>query len=135
MIGLRDIEEARDRIAAIVRPTPVYRSDSLSRLAGRPVLLKPEHLQRTGSFKVRGAYNKISRLKPGGEVVAASAGNHAQGVARAAKLTGHRATIFMPVTAALPKVEATRADGALVRLEGTNVDDSIALARAYASTS
>src|SRR6266487_1297822 len=80
VIGLREVEEARDRVAPVLRPTPVDRSDSLSRLAGRPVLLKPEHLQRTGSFKIRGAYNRISRMPAGGEVVAASAGNHAQGV-------------------------------------------------------
>lgn len=106
----------------------------MSDLIGREVLLKPEHRQRTGSYKIRGAYNKISQLVEGCEVVAASAGNHAQGVARAARLTGHRATIFMPATAALPKVEATRADGATVHLEGTTVDEAIVLARAYAKT-
>src|SRR2546423_15537447 len=112
VIGLRDIEEARDRITPIVRPTPVYVSDSLSRVAGRPVLLKPEHLQRTGSFKVRGAYNAISRLPEGCAVVAASAGNHAQGVALAATTTGHKSTIFMPTIAPLPKVQATSDYGA-----------------------
>jgi threonine dehydratase len=134
VISLDDILDARARLAGVLHPTAVELSDTLSRIAGRPVLLKNEHLQRTGSFKIRGAYNKISRLEPGGEVVAASAGNHAQGVARAARLTGHRATIFMPANAALPKVEATRADGATVRLEGSSVDESIALARAYADT-
>ena len=134
MIGLRDVEEARDRVAPVLRPTPVDRSDSLSRLAGRPVLLKPEHLQRTGSFKIRGAYNHISRLAAGGDVVAASAGNHAQGVALAASLTGLRSVIFMPANAALPKVEATRAYGAEVRLEGATVDDCIALARDHAAS-
>ena len=63
VIGLRDIEEARARVAPVIRATPVDHSDSLSRLAGRPVLLKPEHRQRTGSFKIRGAYNRISRLR------------------------------------------------------------------------
>ncbi|MBI4727896.1 MAG: threonine ammonia-lyase [Acidobacteria bacterium] len=132
LVGIAEIEEARARLAPVLLPTPVEGSDSLSRLAGRPVLLKPEHRQRTGSFKIRGAYNLISRLEAGREVVAASAGNHAQGVARAAALTGLRATIFMPVGAALPKVAATRADGAEVRLEGTVLDESIAVARRYA---
>ncbi|MGZ4103992.1 MAG: threonine ammonia-lyase [Actinomycetota bacterium] len=134
MISYDDIADARVRLEGILVPTPVEASRSLSDLAGRKILLKPEHRQRTGSFKLRGAYNKISRLEPGGEVVAASAGNHAQGVARAARLTGHHATIFMPVSAAIPKVEATRADGATIRMEGIVVDDSIALAGAYAET-
>ncbi|MDQ1446724.1 MAG: threonine dehydratase [Acidimicrobiaceae bacterium] len=116
----------------VVRPTPLVASDSLSRLAGRTVLLKPEYRQRTGSFKIRGAYNRISRLPPGGHVVAASAGNHAQGVALAAALTGQRSTIFMPVNAPLPKMEATRGYGATVRLEGNVVDDSLAAAQAFA---
>jgi threonine dehydratase len=134
VISLEDVLDARARLAGVLHPTTVEVSETLSRIAGRTVLLKNEHLQRTGSFKIRGAYNKISRMPSGGEVVAASAGNHAQGVARAARLTGLRATIFMPVSAALPKVEATRADGAVVRLEGAVVDESIALARAYAET-
>ncbi|HLY84091.1 MAG TPA: threonine ammonia-lyase [Acidimicrobiales bacterium] len=134
MIGLRDIEEARARVAPIIRSTPVDRSDSLSLLAHRPVILKPEHRQRTGSFKIRGAYNRISRLERGSEVVAASAGNHAQGVALAATLTGIGSTIFMPVGASLPKIDATRSYGAVVRLEGDTVDDCIALAKAYASS-
>jgi threonine dehydratase len=134
VIDPADIADARARLKGILVPTPLEASASLSELAGRSILLKPEHRQRTGSYKIRGAYNKISRLEPGGEVVAASAGNHAQGVARAARLTGHRATIFMPATAALPKVEATRADGASVHLEGSSVDESIALAHSYAKT-
>jgi threonine dehydratase len=132
VIGLPDIVDARERVAPILRPTPVDHSDSLTRLAGRPVILKPEYLQRTGSFKIRGAYNLISRLEPGREVVTASAGNHAQGVALAATLTGLRSTIFMPVGAPLPKVEATRSYGAVVRLEGEVVDDAMTLAKAYA---
>jgi threonine dehydratase len=135
MIGLADIEAARARIQSVIRRTPVEPTESFTHLAGRPVLLKPEQRQRTGSFKIRGAYNFVSRLPPGTEVVAASAGNHAQGVALAARLTGLRATIFMPVGAALPKVEATRGYGAEVRLEGDAVDDSMAAARVYAATS
>jgi len=95
MIDLGDIVDARARVASIIRPTPASHNESLSALAGRAVILKPEQHQRTGSFKIRGAYNLISRLEPGTEVVAASAGNHAQGVALAATRTGIRSTIFM----------------------------------------
>lgn len=133
LVTLGEIEDARARLAPVVRATPVDRSEQLSRIAGRPVLLKHEERQRTGSYKIRGAYNRIARLDPDTEVVAASAGNHAQGVARAAALTNRKATIFMPVAAPLPKVAATRADGADVRLEGAVVDESLAAARAYAS--
>jgi len=135
VIRLPDIEEARERVAPVIRATPTDRSDSLSALAGRSILLKPEHRQRTGSFKIRGAYNHISRLPPGTEVVAASAGNHAQGVALAAGLTGHRSTIFMPANTPLPKVDATRSYGATVRLEGDVVDDCLGLAKAFAEAS
>jgi threonine dehydratase len=133
LVTVEDIEEARRRIAGVIRPTPVDRSDNLSRLAGRPVVLKPEHLQRTGSFKIRGAYNHISRLEPGAEVVAASAGNHAQGVALASTLCGLRSVIFMPVNVALPKLEATRAYGAEVRVGGDTVDDCMTAAKAFAA--
>ena len=135
MIRLTDIEEASERVAAVIRATPPDRSDSLTALAGRTILLKPEHRQRTGSFKIRGAYNHISRLPPGTDVVAASAGNHAQGVALAATLTGHHATIFMPVNTPLPKVDATRSYGATVRLEGGVVDECLAMAKALAEES
>src|SRR5437588_621428 len=77
LISLDDLLAARDRVKPVIRGTPVDRSDSLSRLAGRAVLLKPEHQQRTGSFKIRGAYNRIAQLRSGIPVVAASAGNHA----------------------------------------------------------
>jgi threonine dehydratase len=132
MVTLPDLVEARERVRGVLRPTPVEPSDSLSGLARRPVLLKPEHRQRTGSFKIRGAYNLICRLQPGAEVVAASAGNHAQGVALAATLTGLRSTVFMPTGASAPKVNATRAYGATVRLEGDVYDDAMAAARLYA---
>jgi threonine dehydratase len=133
LISLDDLLAARDRVKPVIRATPIDRHDSLSRLAGRPVLLKPEHRQRTGSFKIRGAYNHVAQLPPSLPVVAASAGNHAQGVALAASLTARPATIFMPRGAALPKVAATRSYGAEVRLEGERVDDSIALAQAFAA--
>jgi threonine dehydratase len=133
LVGLDDVTEAGRRVSGVRRRTPVDRSETLSRMAGRPILLKPEHLQRTGSFKIRGAYNHISRLDAGRPVVAASAGNHAQGVALAASLTGHKATIFMPANAPLPKVEATRGYGADLVLEGDTVDDCIGLAQRFAA--
>ena len=133
MITSSELAEARARLASVLRPTPVVHSASLSGLAGRSVLLKPEYRQRTGSFKIRGAYNHIVQLPPGVAVVAASAGNHAQGVALAAALTGRTATIFMPSGAALPKIEATRGYGADVRLVGEVVDDAIAAAQAAAA--
>jgi threonine dehydratase len=133
LVGLDDIREAGRRVAGVVRHTPVDQSDTLTRLAGRPILLKPEHLQRTGSFKIRGAYNHISRLAAGRPVVAASAGNHAQGVALAASLTGHPATILMPANAPLPKVEATRNYGAETVLGGDAVDECIAGAKRFAA--
>lgn len=132
MITLADVVDARERVAPILRPTPVRVADSISHAAGRPVLLKPEHQQRTGSYKVRGAYNRISQLAAGVPVVAASAGNHAQGVAFAAGASGRRATIFMPLGASLPKVDATRGYGAEVRLVGGVVDDTLLAARAFA---
>jgi threonine dehydratase len=134
LVSLDDLFEARQRLraAGVLRQTPVDTSDALSKLAGRRVLLKPEYRQRTGSFKIRGAYNHISRLEPGRPVLAASAGNHAQGVALAAALTGRKATIHMPANAPLPKVEATRAYGATVVLAGDSVDDCIASAVAEA---
>ena len=131
LVTVDDVRAARERIAGVLRPTPVDRSDTLSRLTGRPVLLKPEHRQRTGSFKIRGAYNRIAGLEPGTEVVAASAGNHAQGVALAATLTGHRATIFMPASAPLPKIDATTGYGATVQLGGETVDDCIVAAKRF----
>jgi threonine dehydratase len=133
MISLDDVHDARRRLSGIIRPTPAVHAESISRQAGRRLLLKPEHLQRTGSFKLRGAYNLVSRLETdGAEVVAGSAGNHAQGVALAASLTGHASTIFMPASTPLPKIEATRNYGATVRLEPGAVDDALAAARRYA---
>lgn len=132
LVGMDAIRDARERLRGVLRATPTWASDHLTRLAGRPVLLKPEHLQRTGSFKIRGAYNTISRLPPGVPVVAASAGNHAQGVALAASLTGHPATVFMPSAAPLPKVEATRGYGAEVVREGESIEECMVAARAFA---
>ncbi|MCU1378523.1 MAG: Threonine dehydratase, partial [Acidimicrobiales bacterium] len=134
MIERADVEEAAARVAAVIRPTPVHSADAISKVVGRPVLFKPEHRQRTGSFKIRGAYNRISRLDPTTTpaVVAASAGNHAQGVALAAARTGIPSTIFMPSSVSLPKLQATRDYGASVELVAGTVEDAIVAALAHA---
>jgi threonine dehydratase len=128
---LADVEAARGRILAHARATPVYGSETLSRRVGRKVWLKAENLQRTGSFKVRGAVNKLSLL--GGEeraagVIAASAGNHGQAVAWAARELGIKSTVFMPQDAPMAKVEATRNYGADTVLAGAGFDDALAAA-------
>ncbi len=137
MVGLEEISQAADRLRSVIRPTPSVFSHALSKLAGRPVFAKPEQFQRAGSFKIRGAFNKIFVLAEEGaaeEIVAASAGNHAQGVALAASLCDLRSTVFMPAGASLPKVEATRNYGANVHFVPGNVDDAIAAARDYAAS-
>ncbi len=119
----------------MISDTPVLHSRVLSATVAGPVYLKCENLQRTGSFKVRGAYNRIARLsgaERGRGVVAASAGNHAQGVAFAAGLLGCAATVVMPHGAPLPKVQATRDYGAQVILHGSNVEDALHEALAIA---
>jgi threonine dehydratase len=129
-----DVEAARALLAGISRLTPVEGSRPLSELLRGPVLLKCENLQRAGSFKIRGAYVRISRLTDAERargVVAASAGNHAQGVALAASLLGARSTVFMPDGAPLPKVEATKAYGAEVRFCGQTVDEALVAAREF----
>ncbi|HSJ36142.1 MAG TPA: threonine ammonia-lyase [Acidimicrobiia bacterium] len=126
-----EVVAARERFAGRVAVTPLLFADSLSRISGRQVWIKAESLQRTGSFKVRGALNVISQLD-GAPVVAASAGNHAQGVALAAAWSGSEATVFMPEIAPLPKINATRGYGARVELTGTNLADAVVAAREYA---
>jgi threonine dehydratase len=131
---LPDIEAARTRLDGVARVTPVYRSETLSRLAGREVHLKAENLQRTGSFKVRGAYNRISRLSAeerAAGVVAASAGNHGQAVAWAALEVGSHARIYMPQDAPMAKVDATRHYGAEVVLSGNAIEDCLGEASRY----
>jgi threonine dehydratase len=130
-----DVVAARTLLRAVISETPVLHSRVLSETVAGPVYLKCENLQRTGSFKVRGAYARISRLTDAERargVVAASAGNHAQGVAFAAGLLGCSATVVMPEGAALPKVEATRGYGAQVVLSGSCVEDAVAEALGYA---
>jgi threonine dehydratase len=122
----------------VARRTPVESSGVLAGLVGGPVLLKCENLQRAGSFKIRGAYTRISRLSAderAAGVVAASAGNHGQGVALAASLLGARATVFMPHGAPLPKVAATRGYGAEVIFDGHTVDEALVAATAYVAKS
>ncbi|MFC8533979.1 threonine ammonia-lyase [Streptomyces sp. NPDC057249] len=132
---LDDVRGAQKMLSGVAKVTPLEGSRHLSGLVGAPVLFKCENLQRTGSFKLRGAYVRISGLTPverAAGVVAASAGNHAQGVALASALLGVRSTVFMPVGAPLPKVAATREYGARVRLHGTVVDETLAAAQEYA---
>ena len=134
---LADIAAARERIAGIARVTPVYPSETLSRLTGREVLLKAENLQRTGAFKIRGAVNRIALLSDeerAAGVVAASAGNHGQAVAWAAREAGIPATVFVPEDAPMAKVEATRNYGARVELTGAGFDECLADAFDYADT-
>lgn len=134
-VGLADIEEARRVLAGVAITTPMEESRWLSAIAGGPIELKCENLQRTGSFKPRGAYVRISRLSPEERahgVVAASAGNHAQGVALAAQLLGIKATVFMPEGAPIPKEKATRGYGAEVLFHGRYLEDALAEAKAFA---
>jgi threonine dehydratase len=133
---LADIEKAREALRNVSINTPMEESRWLSGMAEGPVLLKAENLQRTGSFKIRGAYLRISRLSDqerANGVVAASAGNHAQGVALAAQMLGIKATVFMPEGAPIPKEKATRGYGAEVRFHGHSVDDALVAAKAFAA--
>lgn len=135
LVTLDRIRAAATLLEPVIRHTPVVASRVLSERAGVPVHLKCENLQRTGSFKIRGAYTRIHGLT-GAErargVVAASAGNHAQGVALAADLLGARSTVFMPRGAPLPKLAATKAYGADVHLVGEVLEDAIAEALEFA---
>src|SRR6476646_2597064 len=133
--GLPEIERARERLEGVARVTPVFPSETLSRLAGRPVRLKAENLQRTGSFKIRGAYVKLSSLDPercAAGVVAASAGNHGQAVAWAARELSAPARIFMPQDSPMATVDATRNYGAEVDLTGQALEETLTDALAYA---
>lgn len=134
LLTLDQINTAASRLSAVVRQTPVIASRMLSHHTGEQVWLKCENLQLTGSFKTRGAYNRIANLSAEERargVVAASAGNHAQGVAWAATQLGIASTVFMPITVPLPKLAATKAYGAQVHLIGDTVDDALVAAREY----
>jgi len=133
---LADIEAARERLGGRARVTPVYGSETLSQLTGGRVWLKAENLQRTGSFKIRGAVNKLATLgeaERAAGVMAASAGNHGQAVAWAARELGIAATVFMPQDAPMAKVEATQGYGAETVLTGALFDDAMAAATARAA--
>ncbi len=132
---LAEVEAARVIVQRVAQVTPMETSRYLAEVLGAPVLLKCENLQRTGSYKIRGAYHRISQLSDEEKargVVAASAGNHAQGVAFAARELGIQATIFMPIGVALPKLQATRAYGAEVVLRGHTVSEPLAAAQEFA---
>jgi threonine dehydratase len=135
LVTIEDIKLARKVLEGICITTPLEHSRQLSKPVGGYVHFKCENLQRTGSFKIRGAYVRIARLTEDERdrgVVAASAGNHAQGVALAAQLLGCASTVFMPEGAPLPKIAATRAYGAEIRMHGRTVDDALAEAKRYA---
>lgn len=135
---LREIEAARDRLAGIAQLTPIHYSETFSRRAGRTVLLKAENLQRTGAFKIRGAVNRIATLSESERaagVVAASAGNHGQAVAWAARESGVESTVFMPQDTPMAKIDATRNYGARVELAGEFFDDALKAALDFVETS
>jgi threonine dehydratase len=135
LVSLEQIKVARQVLAGVVRQTPMEHSRVLEQRFGGPVYLKCENLQRGGSFKIRGAYLRIhglSGVERARGVVAASAGNHAQGVALAAQMLGTAATVYMPRGASLPKVTATRGYGATVHLVGDALQDALAEATAFA---
>ena len=122
-----EIETARKRLAGIIKATPLLRSDTFDRLVGAQVYLKPENRQKTGSFKIRGAYNRLATLSPEEArrgVIAASAGNHGQALSYAASRAGVRATIVMPRAAAIAKIDATLAYGQKVVLEGSDYQEA-----------
>jgi len=132
---LEAFQAARENVAQIAIVTPVLHSNFLTEVTGTDVFLKAENLQRTGAYKLRGAFNRISKLTADERargVVAASAGNHAQGVALAASKLGIKATIFMPVGASLPKVQATRGYGAEVVLVGANFAEALKASQEFA---
>ncbi len=132
MVGIDDIRRAAEGLRGVAHRTPITHSDTLSRLAGCDVLLKHENRQKTGSFKVRGAYTKIRSLdadQRAAGVVAPSAGNHAQAVAWAAHSAGVPAVVYMPEAASLAKVGATEGYGATVRLVGASIEESVIAAR------
>lgn len=135
-VKLDDIYAAQQQLAGVIMDIPVANARWLSEQVGGPVYLVPENLQRAGSFKIRGAYNRLANLTPEERargVVAASAGNHGQGVALAARLLGINATVFMPVGATIPKVEATRGYGATVKFVGATIDEALVAAREFSA--
>src|SRR5664279_1622017 len=136
-VSVEEVRAAAELLRGVARYTPMESSRPLAAAVDGPVFLKCENLQRTGSFKIRGAYVRISRLtdrERAAGVVAASAGNHAQGVALAASLVGSTAQVFMPVGASIAKLTATRAYGATVELVGDTLDDALEAANAFSAS-
>ena len=134
VVSLASIQAAAENLDGVIRPLPLAGAQWLERLVGGEVRLVTENLQRAGSFKIRGAYNRISRLTDAERargVVAASAGNHAQGVAVAAQLLGVHVTVFMPEGATIPKVQATLGYGADVRFHGDSIDQALEAAQEF----
>ncbi|MCF8530110.1 MAG: threonine ammonia-lyase [Candidatus Nanopelagicales bacterium] len=134
-VTVADIEQARETISGVINQLPIANARWLTEMVGGPVYLVPENLQRAGSFKIRGAFNRLSRLtseEKARGVVAASAGNHAQGVALAAQTLGIKSTVFMPIGATIPKVEATKGYGADVEFFGTSIDEALTAAQEFA---
>ena len=132
-VSIEEVRAAAELLRGVARYTPMESSRPLALAIGGPVHLKCENLQRTGSFKIRGAYVRIARLpeaEKAAGVVAASAGNHAQGVALAASLVGSTSKVYMPVGASIAKLTATRAYGADVELVGESLDDALESAHA-----
>jgi threonine dehydratase len=137
-VTLERIRDAYGPLKPVARRTPLLTSKTIDGMAGGAVHLKAENLQKTGSFKIRGAYTALSRLSPAERekgVVTASAGNHAQGIALAAQLTGIRARVFMPLGASIAKILATRGYGADVQLAGGSFDEAVAAAQELAQKS
>jgi threonine ammonia-lyase medium form len=133
-VTLEDVRAAQDLLDGVIRPTPLEYSRALSERVGAEVFLKCENLQRAGSFKIRGAYTRMSRLSDAEKakgVVAASAGNHAQGVALAGQLLGIDVKVYMPHGAPMPKLVATQAYGATIEQVGTTIDECLVSARAW----
>lgn len=133
-VTLDDVRAAQDLLSGVVRPTPLEYSRALADRVGAEVYLKCENLQRAGSFKIRGAYTRMARLSDEEKsrgVVAASAGNHAQGVALAAQMLGIKAKVYMPHGAPMPKLVATRAYGADIEQVGTTIDECLVKAREW----
>ncbi|MFW5469177.1 threonine ammonia-lyase [Knoellia sp. CPCC 206435] len=137
-VTVAEIRAAADLLSTVIAPTPMEFNRGLSERVGADVFLKCENLQRAGSFKIRGAYTRMSRLTPEEKargVVAASAGNHAQGVALAGQMLGIDVKVYMPVRAPMPKVQATKAYGAEIVQVGQTLDESLVHARAWAQES
>ncbi|WP_404384683.1 threonine ammonia-lyase [Knoellia locipacati] len=134
-VTVAEIRAAADVLSTVIAPTPMEFNRGLSERVGAEVFLKCENLQRAGSFKIRGAYTRMSKLTDAEKargVVAASAGNHAQGVALAGQMLGIEVKVYMPVRAPMPKVQATKAYGATIEQVGATLDESLVHARAWA---